>query len=190
MKRITIVIATKYGQTAKIADRLKQTLEKAGHEVAIFKVVSRRDQGSVSIAGFDAVIIGAPVYAGRFSTHLIDWTKQHLKSLSALPTAFFSVSLNAADTRPQARKEDVRLVNVFLEKTGLKTTKTASLIGALHYKEYGFLLRWLLKRISASANGPTDTSRDHELTDWNAVESFAKEFSQSITDAPSLASVR
>lgn len=181
MKRLAIIVATQYGQTAKIADRLDRVLSDAGALVQTFVVRTEHDLSGVSVAGFDGVLIGAPVYAGRFSAPLLNWTKRHAEELNRLPVAFFTVSLNAADTRPKARQEDMRLIAKFLEQTGLRPLCTKSLIGALHYREYGFLKRWLLRRISGSAGGPTDTSRDHELTDWDAVEAFARDFLPAFT---------
>ncbi|AIE86605.1 flavodoxin domain-containing protein [Fimbriimonas ginsengisoli] len=190
MKRIALVISTQYGQTAKIADRIKEILREAGHEPSVFLVSSKGDLGSVPIDRFDAAILGAPVYAGSFPKLLIEWAKLHGKTLGQIPTAFYSVSLNAADKRPEARKEDIRLLTQFLNQTGLKTRYTASLIGAIKYRQYGFLKRWLLKRICRAAGGPTDTSRDHELTDWTAVAAFAEEFSNSLAEARPKAFVR
>ena len=40
----------------------------------------------------------------------------------------------------------------------------------------------LLKRISRRAGGPTDTSRDYEMTDWNQVVRFAAEFAASLPE--------
>ena len=40
------------------------------------------------------------------------------------------------------------------------------------YTRYRPLLRWMMKRLSARAGRPTDTSRDHELTDWSQVRRF------------------
>ena len=45
--------------------------------------------------------------------------------------------------------------------------------GALAYTRYGFLTRFFMRRIAKKEGGPTDTSRDHELTDWGMVARFA-----------------
>jgi len=186
MKKIAIVVATQYGQTTKIAERIAAVLRGRGHSVRTFTLIKRKDIERFD--EFDAVVVGGPVYAGKFPGPLMKWTKKHADQLQQKPTAFFSVSLNAADKRPAARKEDIRLISKFLDETGLKAKVTASLIGALHYRKYNFLIRWLLRRISKSANGPTDTSRDHELTDWLAVEAFAGEIGKMV--APDAEEVR
>jgi len=44
---------------------------------------------------------------------------------------------------------------------------------ALPYTQYGFFLRWLMKHIASVAGAPVDTTRDHDLTDWDEVARFA-----------------
>lgn len=38
------------------------------------------------------------------------------------------------------------------------------------------LLRWVMKQISKRHFGPTDTSRDYELTDWAEVQRFTDRY--------------
>jgi menaquinone-dependent protoporphyrinogen oxidase len=52
--------------------------------------------------------------------------------------------------------------------------------GALLYTHYNFFIRWMMKRIVATAGGDTDTSRDYEYTDWNDVRAFARDFGASV----------
>jgi len=44
----------------------------------------------------------------------------------------------------------------------------------LRYSRYDPITRWIMKKIAAKEGGPTDTSRDYELTDWEAVDHFAE----------------
>jgi menaquinone-dependent protoporphyrinogen oxidase len=61
-----------------------------------------------------------------------------------------------------------------LDKTDWKPRWTATFSGALRYTRYGAVTRWIMKMISRHTGGPTDTSRDHEFTDWDAVDRFAE----------------
>jgi menaquinone-dependent protoporphyrinogen oxidase len=45
--------------------------------------------------------------------------------------------------------------------------------GRLAYTQYGLLKRFVMRRIALKAGGPTDTSRDHEMTDWEQVRAVA-----------------
>lgn len=86
----------------------------------------------------------------------------------------FTVSLNAADPRATARKEDQRLLSELLQQALLRPVISESFAGSLNYLEYNFLIRFVLKQISKRAHGPIDTSRNYEMTDWKAVSAFAK----------------
>lgn len=131
------------------------------------------DEARPTIEEYDMLVVGAPVYTGKFSPKLIAWLKDSKGLLATKPTAFFSVSLNAADARPKARIDDERLIREFLEASHLRPEVTASLAGSVHYPKYNFFIRWIMKRISAAANGPVDTSKEHEMTDWGKVDKFA-----------------
>ena len=48
----------------------------------------------------------------------------------------------------------------------------------MRYTHYGWLKRLMMKRIVGKAGGSTDTTRDHEYTDWNDLRNFAREFTK------------
>lgn len=129
-------------------------------------------------ASFDGVIAGGSLHAGRHQRELVGWAKRNCAALSGMPSAFFSVSLSAAEDTDEAREDAERCIEEFLAETGWSPALTASIAGALQYRAYGVLLRTLMRLKMRRGGHPTDTSRDHEFTDWAAVESFAGEFSE------------
>lgn len=173
MNRIAIVYWTEYGQTAKIAERLKVELGQKC-QVDLFNLA--KDDAPASTNGYDGVIVGSPVYIGKFNEKVIVWAKENAAALNATRSAFFSVSLNAADKREKARFDDNRLLQEFLAATGMKPQYVASFIGTVWYREYGFFKKILMKKICTEAGGPTDTSQNHELTDWDKVVAFSRAF--------------
>lgn len=175
MKHIAIVFQSKYGQTAKIANYLQGKFATQGVGVQILEIKSNRDDLALE-PQIDAVIVGTPVYAQKYPSAIVGWTRKHLADLNQMPIAFFSVSLNAADQRPASRAADVKLLKSFVRATGLKPDFVASISGALKYTEYNFFIRWVMKLISRAAGGPTDTAKDYEMTDWTAVDRFADAF--------------
>jgi menaquinone-dependent protoporphyrinogen oxidase len=44
------------------------------------------------------------------------------------------------------------------------------------YSKYNWFIRFVMKRIARRAGASTDTSRDHEFTDWVALDRFVNEF--------------
>jgi len=52
------------------------------------------------------------------------------------------------------------------------------------YTQYGPILRWFTKIVSRRRGGPTDTTRDHEMTDWAAVDRFAERVAKGLPPSP------
>jgi len=90
-----------------------------------------------------------------------------------LPSAFFSVSLTASVEDDAERAVAEAVIEEFLADTGWHPNLTATVPGAVQYSKYGPIKRFVMKRISKNAGKETDTSRDHEYTDWEDVEDFA-----------------
>jgi menaquinone-dependent protoporphyrinogen oxidase len=76
------------------------------------------------------------------------------------------------------RSPSERKFENFEQQTGWRPVQIGLFSGALLYRQYGFLKRLMMKRIVSSKPGnlSTDTSRDHEYTEWDAVERFAEDF--------------
>jgi menaquinone-dependent protoporphyrinogen oxidase len=189
-RRILIVYATSYGQTAKIAGRIADVLMASG--VAVTLVNAGNHPRDFHAGEFDGVIIGGSIIAGRHQRSLVRFVRGHRALLNACPSAFFSVSGSAASPMETERAKARRLVDVFLDMTGWHPAVTETIGGAMAYTKYNPLLRWIVKRTSKAAGGPTDTSRDHEVTDWAQVERFVEAFVKTVpvpSEASALASV-
>lgn len=175
-KKIGIFFVSKYGQTFKIAGFLARELRRLGSEVSLVELASPSDL-LVDLRRFDAVLVAAPMYAGRYGKLVARFVRMHIEELNRKwSTAFVSVCLTVAADTPSAYREAGVPLQAFLDETGWKPGRTASFAGALWYRKYNPFIRWVMKRISRKAGGPLDTSRNHELTRWEAVSSFAREF--------------
>ena len=176
MARILLAYGTTEGQARKIADRIAKELEASGHSVDL------RDSTTITEpltdGAYDAVMVGASVHQGRHQAAVSHFVSTNLGVLQRLPTAFFSVSLVAASPDADDRASAAALIEKFLEQTDWQPTLTHTIAGALLYTEYDFLRRWILKLIMRHEGGPTDTSRDYELTDWDDVVRFAQQFAR------------
>lgn len=180
--RILLVYGTRYGQTAKIASRLAAMLDESGC------VVDMRDAAelppSFPLEGTDGIIVGASVLFGRHQRSVERFVRAHRDALNGMPSAFFSVSGAAASTRPEGPVNARRQLEAFIQRTGWQPPLTRCVGGAIAYTEYGPLTRWLIRTIQAREGGPTDTSRDHESTDWEDVRRFAAAFLSRLPAVP------
>jgi menaquinone-dependent protoporphyrinogen oxidase len=133
--------------------------------------------------GVDAAVVAGSVRMGRFQRALIAFAREHREVLACIPTAFLAVSLSAAQDSVSAQREVRKTVARFVQETGFTPGMILPVAGALLYTRYGFFTRLVMRLISKRAGGDTDTSRDYEYTDWNAVSDFARRFADRIQEA-------
>jgi len=174
-RRILIVYGTAYGHTAKIASRLERTLVRDGLNVAVMCADTTLH---IDLAEFDGVIVGSSIIRGKHRPSIDQFVTEHRQALNTLPTAFFSVSGAAASADPGERYEAQRMLQSFLTKHSWNPDLIATFGGAISYTRYSPIVRFFMKRISRKEGGPTDTTRDHELTDWARVDDFAEHFAR------------
>jgi menaquinone-dependent protoporphyrinogen oxidase len=173
MPDVLVLYASKHGHTAKIAHRIAQGIRDDGRSVDV------RDSHSASVvspADYDAVIVGASIHAGHHQREIVDWAKQHALGLGEKPSAFFSVCLAVADDNDEARATAQKYIDDFADETGWTPSEATTFAGALQYLEYDFFTRTLIRLMMRHQGHPTDTSRDFDYTDWDAVDRFAHEF--------------
>ena len=177
-RRILILYGTSYGQTAKIARRMDDLLTASG-ETVILVDASNQPRG-LTPREFDGVIVGGSIIRGRHQKSVRRFVHVHWDVLNAMPSAFFSVSGAAASPDQVTRAEARRFVDAFLGETGWRPALSETIAGAMAYTKYNPIVRWIVKRASKPSGGPTDTSRDHEFTDWAQVQRFAEEFAATL----------
>jgi menaquinone-dependent protoporphyrinogen oxidase len=197
MQSIGILYATREGQTRRIAEHVAAELRGRGFAVTVTNV---RDHAARSrLNACTAAILAASVHAGRHEPEMLQFVKEHRGELEYLPTAFLSVTLSEAgsersDATPEEQAQFVADVQTVLDRffaeTGWYPERVKPVAGALLYTQYNFLIRFVMKRIAKHAGGSTDTSRDHEYTDWVALDRFiaewVEEFSASTTGTGSV----
>ncbi len=159
------------GQTAKVADRIVETLAKRGHDATAVDAGER--PSDLEIDDVDAILVGASIHAGRHQSSVREFVTSNRDALAAKPTAFFQVSLSSADEQHEGQAQAAGYVDEFVEDTGWHPDRIGLFGGALRYSEYGFLKRLVMKQIARRTMPDVDTSSDVEFTDWDEVEAFA-----------------
>lgn len=172
MATVRILYATTYGHTAKVAQHLAQVIAAHGHHATVHDVAT--SPLPVDLAAADAIILGAPVYQNRHLRAIHAVARRHRKVLNRTPSAFFSVSGNAASTRPADLAFARGVVARFCLATGWYPPHVAIVAGAIPYTRYPLFTRLLLRWFMARQGGSTDTRRDHEYTDWAVVTALAE----------------
>jgi menaquinone-dependent protoporphyrinogen oxidase len=182
MQRVLLVYATSEGQTAKIAGHVAQVLRARGLEVEVHQLAASAEGGLPEITPERAVVLGGSLHVGQIQPALIDFARANREALEGVPTAFFLVCLAAAGDDDASRANAAKGIADFEAATGLDPNEEIAFAGALKYRTYGLFKRFFMRLIAGSGGLSTDTSRDHEYTDWALVDAFAHGFADHLTD--------
>jgi len=170
--KILIVYGTTEGQTRKISHFMEVVLKDSGHQVIVADASETPPPPSL----YDAVIIGASIHIHKYQSAVVHYINRHVDALNRMPGAFFSVCLAIASDLEEEHKEAKKITSDFLEAAGWKPLMVTQIAGALKYTQYDFFKRLIMRMIAKREGRTTDTSKDYEYTDWNAVREFVKEF--------------
>lgn len=179
MTRMLVIFGTSDGHTRTVAARLGDVFRAQG----LYADVVEAGTAAVRPADYHGVVVCASVHGGRYQRAVTRWVRDHAVTLSEKPTAFVSVCLAVLQKEPKVQHELDEIVGRFLSATEWRPGSIKQVAGALLYRKYGFFKRWVMQRIVAKAGGDTDTSRNHEYTDWNDLQAFAIAFGRSVVAA-------
>jgi menaquinone-dependent protoporphyrinogen oxidase len=191
MKAVIVFYATREGHTRGIADAIARGLARCELQTSI---VDLGRPTSEDLDRYDAVVLASPVHMGRYAPEAVAFVKAHRSELDRMTTAFVSVTLSEAGVeRPGTTPEEhakfvayVKSVNErFFKQTGWHPARVKNVAGALAYTRYNFLIRLVMKGIARRSGGSTDTSRDHDYTDWVALDRFVGALAEDIVGGPS-----
>lgn len=178
MFRVLVVYGSTYGQTNRVAHRIAAVLSSAGHVVDIHRADELPD--TLWLGTYDGFVVAASVLMGQHQEYVRDFARRNATLLNEAPSAFVSVC-GAAGSNP-ARAQ--AYIDALLRETGWRPAVTHSFAGAVAYTRYGWWFRWYLKMISRRKGLPSDTSRDWDFTEWDAVDRFAEELAVTLALAP------
>ena len=176
MASILVPYGTGEGQTGKVARHIASTLEDLGHAPT---VVDADDcPPDFDVEPFDAVLVGASIHAGRHQPSVRSFVAANRDGLLGRPSGFFQVSRFSAAPDQGRRELAARFAEDLFAETGWYPDLLGLFGGAIRYSMYGFVKRQMVRWWARRTTGDTDTSRDYEYTDWNAVERFAADFAE------------
>ena len=179
---ILVLYATREGHTRRIAEHLAATIRARGHFSDVLDAAHL--PAGFSLANYTAVMVAASVHQGAHEKEMVSFVRSHRADLEGMPSVFLSVSLSEAgaedpaaspERRARSAADVQKMIDQFLAETGWHPSKIRAVAGALSYTKYNFLVRFVMKRIAKSQGASTDTSQDHDLTDWEALDRLVDE---------------
>jgi menaquinone-dependent protoporphyrinogen oxidase len=171
---VLIVYGTTEGQTRKIASFIADRVRDRGETATL--IDSTDVPKDLDIDDVDAVIAAGSVHNGRHQAALFQFVRDRREVLQAKPSAFVSVSLSMASDDKEDRLDAAACADCFISAVEWKPTVTHLVAGAIRYTQYDFFKSWILRMIASTKGASTDTSQDHEFTDWKDLEAFVDAF--------------
>lgn len=168
MTKILIIHSSVDGHTTHICERIRSVRNDLDIDI-----ISLSKTKNISLNKYEMIVIGASIRYGKYRKELFEFIDKNLNIIHSKKNAFFSVNVvarkaekNSTDTNPYIEK--------FLLKTSWKPKIIDVFAGKIEYPKYNLFDRSIIKFIMWITNGPTDTSKTFEFTDWSKVEKFAK----------------
>lgn len=92
MKPILVAYATKHGSTEQVAAAVSTRIRSDGLDVEL------RRAGTVgNVMPYRGVVLGAPLYTGRWQREAVRFLKRHRSALAELPVAVFALGPRTLD---------------------------------------------------------------------------------------------
>jgi menaquinone-dependent protoporphyrinogen oxidase len=174
-----IFYATREGQTRKLAERIARTLESHGVNAHLYDV--RDSCGPIDWSRYAMVWVAGSVHAGHHEREIVRFARRFREELVQRRAVFVSVTLSEAgaedmhapaERRKQSALDARRMIDVFVKESGWKPTHSFPVAGALAYTRYNWLIRRVMARIARQQGASTDTSIDHEFTNWPLLDRY------------------
>jgi menaquinone-dependent protoporphyrinogen oxidase len=181
MTKVLIIHDSIDGQTAQIAARIAEIIQAHKFEVEVLD--AKHLPHGFTVKGYNGILLGSPVRNRRYSALIQHFIEEQETDLRDFPSGFFSVSIADGTTKSGRLWLDGYLKS-FFDETGWHPKVIGRFGGALLYTRYGFWIRIPLALAGRMMGYPTDTSRDHELTNWDDVVQFATEFISQVEMRP------
>jgi menaquinone-dependent protoporphyrinogen oxidase len=160
---VLVTYGTKNGSTAHIAESIADVLREKGLTVETMRAAS-----VPFVTGYDAVVVGGGLYAGRWHKDARTFVRRHRADLARLPVWFFSSG--PLDT--SASERDIPPVRgVRRAMQDLHVRGHATFGGCLDDSADG----WLARRILRSGNGG-------DFRDFDRIGKWAAHVAGELTD--------
>src|SRR5688572_25527148 len=168
--RVLVVVASRHGSTAEIADALARGLAECGAGSAIgLSAVVLPAQQQPDPAPFDAVLVGSAVYAGRWLDPAVQYATQHAGVLRGKPVWLFSSGPIGAPPFPPDEPYDAAGLS---RLTGARAHTTFP--GRLDPSRLSFGERAMATAMRAPIG---------DFRDWDAIAAWAADIAEELSAA-------
>jgi menaquinone-dependent protoporphyrinogen oxidase len=144
LSQILVAFATKNGSTEEVAAAIAGSLRDSGCDVDL----RRARDVTKPVAGWDLVVLGAPIYSGRWHRDAHRFLKRHRNEFGRVPVAVFGMGPRSGDEGGWQRSRDQ--MNRALARHGWLTAAAIAVFGGVDPPK-------------------RQVTNRRDLRDWNAI---------------------
>ena len=171
--KLLILYSTVDGHTKDICNYIYKKLKRRKK----VSIISVEDWANYDLSDFEEIVIGASVRYGYHRKNVYKFIQQNIEKLDKVKTAFFSLNLTARKPEKSTPETNPYVIK-FLKKVKWEPTIKEVFAGRLDYPSLDTLNKLAILFIMFITNGPKDTSKTYELTDWKKVDNLIKSISK------------
>lgn len=171
--KILVAYATRYGSTQEVAEHVAAALREHAPVVDVESVRSVQ-----TLEGYDAVVLGAPIYIGSWHKDAQRFLSQHSEMLSHMPVAIFALGPIHDD------KEEYNAARVELDKEVGKYHWLAPIVVKVFGGKFDpSKLRFPDSLLTTLPASPLHGAPTSDVRDWTAISAWANELAAKLQAA-------
>lgn len=161
---ILVAYASVSGSTGEVAEVIGQVLEKSDAVVEVRPVKDVAD-----IRGFDAVVLGSSIRAGRWLPEAVRFLDDHLEYLSQIPVAYFITCLTMVHDTEENRQTVLAYMEPILQQAqGINPVGLGMFAGSLDPHRASIV--------------ETRETVHGDYRDWDAIKAWADEITPTLLE--------
>ena len=170
---VLVGYATRYGSTKGVAEAVAATLREAGIEVEVQPLRKVR-----TLAGYRAVVLGAPLYIGHWLKDAQRFLRRHQEALMERPVAIFTLGPTRTD------EHEWQGVHTQLDQALSKHPWLAPVAVELFGGKYDpAKLRFPDRLLAGLPASPLHQMPASDLRDWTAIRAWANNLADKLQPA-------
>jgi menaquinone-dependent protoporphyrinogen oxidase len=171
-EKVLVCYATRYGSTGEVADAVGTRLREQGLDADVRPVKEVR-----SLDGYDAVVVGTPIYLGALHKDMRGWLEAQQAALESRPSAIFALG-------PTSAADDLAEASGQLDKALAKLPWLTPVATQMFVGKYDpARLRLADKLLAALPASPLHRLAARDDRDWEAIGEWAGEVARAVTSA-------
>lgn len=165
MTRLLVAYATGSGSTAEVATAIAEELQSPSVQVDVLNV---RDVAQLE--GYDAVVLGSSIRAGRWLPEAVDFWDAFQEQLAAVPVALFTTCLTMARGDEEARSTVLSYMEPILRRApDIRPVGIGLFAGSLDPARTALL--------------PSQYAPQGDYRNWDAIRAWAREIRPALVES-------